>query len=403
MLKKYYRINQAAGVSINIRQDGTVKISACRITANGNRLDIDKKIIDLNSIDELKNFVPAKFPIALNISGRGVLYKQINKIEKIDQDSFSKIMPNANLDDFYVQNFISGNLSFVAIIRRSEADKWVAFLINQQFSLLMLSLGPFPAQHILSQLNLYDDEIMFDGHKIQRDEQQDWAGYNYEETALTPFTLKIESEKIDEELIIPYAAAFQLVLALQLELIQAFVPSLDKIFNNTLENRKIKVFAFLALSAIFVLLLFNFILFTWLGSSSEKLTDQVSRFAQNTTSIQNINEQVRKKETVLHDLGWDGGVNKSTLIDQLAALMPAEITLKQFDVNPIDVNGSRSQRVLVFFNRRIRIVGTSDKIIPVNEWMARMKTKQWVKNMQMENYAFNSELNTGQFTIILDY
>lgn len=403
MLKKYYRINQAGGVSLTIRQDGTVTVFACVIAANGNQLDITKKKTELNSIDELKNYFPSKFPIALNISGKGVLYKQLERIEEISQDNFGKVLPNANIDDFYVQNFISGDQSFVAVIRKSEADKWLGLLRGQQLPPLALSLGSFAAQHILSQLNIYESETVFDGHIIQRNEQLEWINYRYEETDLAKFPLKIESEKIDEGLIMPYATAFQLVLALQLELVQAHVPALSTAFNNVLENRKIKVFAFLTLSVVFILLLFNFILFTCLSSSNKRLVGQVSRFAQNTTSARDINEQVNKKENVLHNLGWDGGINKSTLIDQLAALMPAEITLKQLDINPVDINSSRTQRILVFFNRRIRITGTSDKIIPVNEWMARMKTKPWVKNMQLENYAFNSELNTGQFTIILDY
>jgi Tfp pilus assembly protein PilN len=403
MLEQYYRINQAAGVNIHLRQDGTVMINAIHITAKGNQLNIDQKQLDIPSVKELNKHLQAKTAIALNISGKGILYKQIKKIETIEQGNFSQVLPNANIDDFYVQNFISGEQSFVAVIRRAEADGWIGQLKEQGLVPLSLSLGPFPAEHIFSQLNVYEAELQFNGHSIKRDEASHWISYQYDETALTPFALKIESEGINEKLIIPYAAAFQLILASKLDRIQADAPLLNQDFKSKLADQKLKVNGFLILAVFFLLLLINFVFFSWLESSNSILTSRVSRFTQSSSNIQEISEQVKAKEGLLQSLGWDGGVNKSALIDQLAALMPEEISLKEIAINPVDLNSSRVQRSLVFFNLRINISGTSDKIIPVNEWMARMKTKPWVKNIQMESYTYNNELNTGQFILSLNY
>jgi hypothetical protein len=49
------------------------------------------------------------------------------------------------------------------------------------------------------------------------------------------------------------------------------------------------------------------------------------------------------------------------------------------------------------------MAGSSARIIEVNEWIARIKTKKWVKNVQLENYNYNNELSTGKFNIIVDY
>ncbi|MDB5145471.1 MAG: hypothetical protein JWQ66_4184 [Mucilaginibacter sp.] len=403
MLEQYHRINQAVGVSIHFGQDGTVNINACGVIAKGNQLDIDKKALDIQATTGLTKHFQAKTPIALNLSGKGILHKQIEKTDTIDQANFSKILPNAAINDFYIQNFISGDSSFVSVIRKSEADKWIEQLKEQGFTPLALSLGPFPIEHIIPQLNVYGEEIKFGGNIIGRNEQSHWTSYRYEEAALTPFALKIESEGISEKLLIPYAAAFQLILAAKLDSIQADVPLLDNQFNSRLSDIKLKVNGSLILFAFFVLLLINFMVFSWLNSSNIQLASKVSQFAQNTSNIQDIGEQVKTKEGLLKTLGWDGGINKSALIDQLGSLMPEEISLEEVAITPIDLNSSRTQRSLIFFNRRINITGTSDKIIPVNEWMARIKTRPWVKNIQMESYAYNNELNTGQFIITLDY
>jgi len=403
MLEKYYRINQAAGVSVHVSNDGTLAVAACLITVQDNKLDIAKKIPGLSTLGELKTQLPPKIYIALNLSGKGILHKRIDKVNEVNQNNFNLILPNGNPADFYIQHFISGDHSFVSVIRRVDADKWISEIETLGFIPLMLCLGPFPVQNIVSQLNVYDQEIIFNGNIIHRDEQSNWASYRYEDSALSPFALKVELEIIHETLVVPYAAAFQLILASQLDPIHAEVPALETVFNQKLADNKLKVQGFMVLAVLFTLLLINFVLFSWLGSSNAELSAQASKTAQSTTDIQGISDTIKQKEGLLHILGWEEGISKSALVDQVAAMLPPELSWKEVAIDPVDLNTTRAQKSLTFYNRVIRIVGNSEKIIPVNEWIARVKTKKWVKNIQLDSYAYNSELNTGQFTITINY
>ncbi|HEY8782399.1 MAG TPA: hypothetical protein VIM16_12320 [Mucilaginibacter sp.] len=403
MLEQYYMINEATGVGITILPDGSTSINACSVTIQNNQLNFEKKVTDLNTTEGLIKHFPAKSIIALNLTGKGILQKQIERTEEINQHNFSKILPNATIDDFYVQNFISGEQSFVSVIRKAEADKWINQLIQAGFVPLMLSIGPFPVQHIISQLNIYGEEVIFYGHTIQRNEKSEWLSCQYDDSVSAPLPLKVESENIDEKLLIPYAAAFQLVLANKLEPIQAAVASLASEFQKLVQEKKLKVQGFLVLSVFFVLLLANFLVFSWLSSANTKLAEQVSRTARSSDDIQKINNQVQQKEALIKVLGWEGGVNKSALIDQVASLLPQDISWKEAFINPVDLSSSRSQKAIVFYSRKIRITGNSEKIIPVNEWIARIKTRLWVKNVTLDSYTFNSEVNTGQFIIVIDY
>src|SRR5437016_4919951 len=126
MLQQYYHINEAAGISIGIGKDSLYSVSACYVAVEKNQLLITAKLPGLNSIADITKQLPAKSLVALNLYGRGVLQKQIEKAEEITQNNFSQILPNANIADFYVQNFISGSYSFVSVIRKAEADKWIA-------------------------------------------------------------------------------------------------------------------------------------------------------------------------------------------------------------------------------------------------------------------------------------
>jgi len=403
MLEQYYRINEATGVSIQLLQNGGMLINVCGVAIKDNHLDIEKKATDLPNVEELTKTISPKAYLAINLFGKGILQKQIEKVAVIDAGNFSQILPNANFDDFYIQNFISGNYSFASVIRKADADKLIDLVKEQGFIPLMLTLGPFPIENIISQLNVYEDEIMFNGHLVRRNEQKQWITYQYKETATSPFPLKIESEPIAEKLLLAYANAFQLVLAEKLNVIQAGVPGLSNNLQKVLNDKKLQVKGFVILSVFFVLLLINFMLFSWLNSSNAGLTEQVSRYAQSNSDIQGINDQIKNKEALLQNLGWDGGINKSVLVDQLASLLPADVSWREVTINPIDATTSRMQKTLQFMDRKIRIIGNSQKIIPVNEWIARAKTQKWVKNIQLDSYTYNSELNTGQFTVIIDY
>ena len=79
MLKSYFRINEAAGVNIAIASDGELSISVCVVKASGNQLDITKKETSLRDIKDLIKHVPANTPIALNLTGKGILIKPNRK------------------------------------------------------------------------------------------------------------------------------------------------------------------------------------------------------------------------------------------------------------------------------------------------------------------------------------
>jgi len=401
-LDEYYRLNKVAGVNIHLQTGGEVLVQLCAVEASGNQLTINKKVIDLTSVGRLKEDLPAKSIISLNFSGKGILQKRIDKTEIVDQNVFSKILPNAKSEDFYVQNFISGEYSFVSVIRKSEADKWLNQLRELTFQPLLLSLGVFPVENIIPQLNIYEPEVILGGYQIQRNEKGEWLDIKPVEAA-SPYAFKLGSEKIEERLLIAYAAAFQLVMIGQLDPISADAEDLNKALQSRLAEQKLKVRGAVVLIIIFTLLLGNFIALSWLNASNTELTRQVGKYAENNNNEQEISDRIREKEALLHTLGWDGGINKSILIDQVSSLLPSEVTLREILVNPVDITGSRIQKAIVFSDRKIIITGNSEKIIPVNEWIARIKTRTWVKNIQLENFAYNNELSTGQFIISINY
>ncbi|MES2807009.1 MAG: hypothetical protein V4619_00180 [Bacteroidota bacterium] len=403
MLEQYYRMGHAVGVSIQMLAADSVSINVCGVVVNKNKLDLQEKFADLSEIKLLKEKLPQRAHIALGLSGKGVLQKAIDRVDNIDHNNFSQILPNANFDDFYIQHFVSNGKSFVSLIRKTEADKWIALLNDDGFKVFNLSLGAFSVKNIEQQLNVYGEELTFDGHIISRNEQSDWLAYTYHQSAKSSFKLKVESETIDENLVLPYALAFQLVLSAHVLPIVANAERLASDFDRFTTDRKLKVKSGIALCVIFVLLLINFFLLSSLTASNVELTNSLTLSTQSTSNLKLLSEEVEAKEALLKELGWDGGINKSQLIDELAALLPTGVTWNEIVINPSIKTISGGANNSKFDDGKIRVTGKSDQIIPVNEWLARIKTKKWVKNVQLDSYVYDNELNAGRFIILIDF
>lgn len=401
MLEQYTQIHHAAGISILLKPDGSIRISTCELKLQGQQLDIVRKISSLSSLQELKATLLQSLPIALNLSGKGILIKQTGKLNNISATNFSTLLPNANFEDFYVQHFSSGGQSFVSLIRKAEADKWIQAVNDLGYACLSLSLNAFPVANIVSQLNEYGEEIVFDGHRILRNGEGNWLSYLTREEQKAPFSVKIASEKVEEQIILPYAAAFNLLLSGRVPQIRAVVPELELAVDKRKDLGKLKAGGIIALVTFFVLLLVNFALLSYYSAENQRMAGKVSATTQSSTDRHNLIAQIRQQEALLQGLGWERGISKSAMVDQIAQCLPEGITWQQVAINaPKLVLG---QKEVAFESHTTQIKGYSAQLLPVNEWQARLKIKSWVKEVRLKEYNYNQELNTGQFTLILTY
>jgi len=401
-LLQHYRIKYAAGLNITVGAGDTAKIALCAVKIEGALLSITEKVTDVDNLLSLKSFIPANAPLALAINGKIILHKKAEKLKE-PVHGFSKILPNGNPGDFYIQKFDSGDFSFISLIRKAEADKWIKQIEEAGFEIMSLSLGPFPADIILQQLNVYGEEVVFDGHIITRNDDQAWKDYKNDAHAKAIHPLKIETEPIDESLIIPYSVAFQLLLLPYIELINASVPTLDERLKKKLALIKIKANGFISLSAILLLLLINFVALSMLNSANTRLAAQLDSSSQGEQEIKSLADKVVSDERILDNLGWESGINKACLIDQVSSLIPPQIILHKIAVDPVSQSATHSGAGTTFTKRTMQADGECKSILPVNEWIARLKTRGWIRSIELKNYKYSQESDTGYFSIFIYY
>jgi Tfp pilus assembly protein PilN len=403
MLEEFYQIHACTGIALQISRSGETRVTACSVNRKKDKLEISKKLTGLFDIKQLPEYLPATAIISLNLNGKGILHKKTAMLETLTPEFFRGLLPNSEIDDFYVQHFTSGPHSYVSMIRKTEAEKWIGGLKELGMQVVMLSLGPFPVSTIIKQLNVYGGDFLFDGHAVSRGQEDYWTAYDYREDARSAYQLKADLETLDESLLLPYAAAFQVVLENRLDPVKADAAVVNAGMAQLKEKSKFRFYGLILLGFFFVILSFNAWLFSRLFSENNELETTALSSQQSTADLNDLHGQIKKKEVLLKQFGWDQDINKALMIDRLASVLPEGIILDEVAVNPVDPAESRKQKSLQFRDRKIQVRGSSGGILAVNEWVARLRIMPWVKNCTVQSFTVDTEKQTGLFTLTLEF
>ena len=385
--EKYRWLSSCAGLELHILPDNAYSGRLCSVSLEKNRLNIDKKSEAEGDLAAVLKQVPNDRPLALTLTGKGILIKKVARIEEITGDTLNKVFPNFSLETFYVQNFISGDYSFLALIRKDSADELVKKIGEAGIKLLTVGLGPFAVALVLGQINNYGEEIRFDGHLIQHNSAFEWEDYKYQPGATSRFPLKIDTEKIPERNLIAYATAFQLALFNRLSPIVIPNSITEHALAEFREEKKFKFNLSAVLAGLFVLLLVNFLVFSRYQAANEQLAAQAGRSSAGVENVKMIRNDLAEKEKQLRELGWNKGLSFAYLADRIGRSVPASITLNELSVNPerdrLGTNGEGEK----YEQNIIRISGKTANPEAVNDWIYRLKDETWVNRVTLESFS----------------
>lgn len=400
---KYQWLNTCTGVELHLFPDGSYACRTCSVSLAGNLLNIDSKSEHSGDLASLLKKVPKDKPVALSLTGKGVLIRKTAKIEEIGRDKLNEVFPNLQSDQFYVQNFVSGDLSFVAIIRRDVSDQVLAAFAGEGLNVLLLTAGPFAASAVLRQLNTYGDELCFDGHCVQYTKEWDWTEYRFEPGKKSEFPLKVGMEALPGQFLIAYASAFQLALYPRLPVVSLPAPQVERHLDEFEQKQRFNFRAVAVLSGFFVLLLLNFLLFSYFNSANEALLSQVSQTSASLENLQHTEKEIASNEKLLQELGWNKGIRLSYLADQLGQTLPSSLKLKEIGINPLNVTETGRQRKEIYDTGKIKIRGEASDPAALNNWIYILKEKDWAKQVNLDSFSPSGDDHTQEFTITINY
>jgi len=341
-LKDIFHLKELMLLDMHQDREGRLSLSVYLLSRAGDKIRVTANNTDLKNITHLAKQYAAGIPVALNLSGKGVLEKQISGNNLSATEAFNLALPNSKIEDFYIQ-LSSTKTPTVTMVRREAADLCLNELSGAGLVVVFLSL------------NLDESE---------------WkkAGINV--------LLGLESEGVKQP-----------KLTWNLEQLQA--------------KAKLKGIGVLSAVIMLVTLLINFFCFVTYSEKVNRLERQHNVSKDKVGKYQMIEADVSERIDLIKTTGWTGGYPLAWLTDRVMASKPSTIGMSEFVINPLKSRSSE-QSPISLENLKVLIRGNSYDASEVNSWLFQIRAMDWVKDCELVSYNFNRDSGKGEFTLALN-
>jgi hypothetical protein len=402
LLSLNHNLTACAGAEVHVKQDGSYDVRLLRLSLHKKLIQIDAKKRYSGSSAKIITDSLAE-PLAITITGKGVLIKKTNRLDVISEGTLQHLFPTFKLAEFYMQHFAAGEHSYISIIRKEIADAVIEAFKKQGVEVFMLSLGPFVVDQVIPQINSYEGILKFDGHQVTLNADKTWTAYTYDAEVKSAFPLKIDIEKMPEEFLVAYATAFQLILNDKLELVEVESEQVSQKLSELMAKQKFKKYGAAALFFFFGLLMLNFLVLSAYNSNNQELMSKAGQQSYIYENRQKLEEEVKGKENLVKKLGWNKGYSYAYLCDQIGRSVPKEVLLDELSINSLFGGSTGLIKETPLETGRLIIKGQTSSIYAINDWIYDLQQKSWVKNVQLEKYTADDQKQAQVFTILLKY
>lgn len=390
---------QILAIELALLQNETYRCTYAVITRKGDSIDAAEQRTVEGTLVKVLERLPRKFPVALAISGKGIIHKQVKGSGTESKDLFRAAFPSVERKDFYVQEALSGDLAWISIIRQNLADDIVGKLQTAGLQVYALSLGALPVISIWELLSATGNGFSANGHQFEVDEAGTLSGYRYAEGSENNGNLKLGDTKIKPALLVPYALAFQLFLHEKLLVIKADDAQVDNHFKDFLERSKLKKTAGIFVFALLGLLLISFFVLTHYNAENAKLNEQVGALTATADQSDLLKKEITEQKMLLGKLGWNGGYNHAFLLNEIGSSKPRSLTLNEVIFDQVKEEANSAKDVLA----AVKIAGQTANLTAVNTWIFLLKEKKWAKGVKLLRYQQDTESENFEFNLLIEY
>lgn len=407
-IDQWYAIRETIGLSCSLTSEG-VSYALCRVRREKDTVEIvDRKTFD--NTEELIRYLKLnkQVPIAVHIQGKGVLIKAMPLSSEIGPEHIIPVFPNYKEEDYALHYFAGQTQGWLALAKIDMLANLLVPLHAENLFVLRVFIGPFVAENILDQLNGYSGYFSFDGHHIQRSvEEEQWETYRYAADEKARFSVKVQGLDIAEKFVVPYASAFSLLMHRFTEELQVSYPAVDSAFDDYLQRKKFNVNGILLLAILFVLLLLNTVFYTIYQTKYEVLHAQTQTNVSNVSELQKLAGKVTANDSLLLVLGWNGGLHKSWLLNQLALSLTGHtgIDWQSLTINPV-ANKRFGTTVAETDNRwQIHLTGSCQTLNELEAWVRNLSQLYWLRTVEISRFTDQNKPTSSRkdFVINMQY
>lgn len=359
---------------------------------DGDEVRITGRKTGLASWKELSGSLPDGQPIALVITGNGILHRSIETPGGSWQELVAQAMPNAGSAGFAGQVEPGRGQPWLAVARRENLIPVLGLFQGRQVGALFI--GVLNLNAILPLLK--EEEVCTSNYRLEVREGQLAAISALEGGGASRHFL--DGEDIDGRLMPAFAAALQLALGKEVSVFN--LPELEGLKKQYRQEQLLRLGGWGALLALLLLLLANFVAFSWLSSQNLELEAALAFNRKQVEEVQRLEAALQEKNSFLKGSNILSASRTSFYADEVGRLVPGGITLEALWIFPLQNPDAkrREEDGFVFQDKLILAQGQNQNSAILNLWIKQLESLDWVKEVKVLPYR-EDEKGVGEFEL----
>lgn len=362
--------------------DRKEKFSLLKVQKKRNELTIAQMEI-LGHIDEL-SVHKSKVPFALIINNDQVLQKEVQGIEPNDKKVLHKAFPNLNVEDFYYEIWRHGQVSLIAICRKSYVDELLGRL-GKEFSIAVISLGVSG----ISSLSGFAAPSLFttNTQSISLDMSENLISLNVSQNA----DYNINGLDVPNTHLLAFCGILKFILpsATTGNIIDLTAVLNENFHQKTFFEKGLKT----TIGFLLVLLLINFFLFSYYFDKASEMAETVSVYKSGIENTTKIKQRIIEKEQKLKSFTSSAASASSFVINDLVKNIPSSILLSEIIYHPLEKKVKQDEMILVK-NNIVFISGMTLSNTAFTGWIEEIESNRWVDSITITSFGKDEDNNT---------
>lgn len=392
MVQKFVNnlIGQRKFLSIEVRlHEETKEYQVIEVEKKDNSLSILSSQT-FSGFENLITGIPKNLPTLLSFTGNGIISKKVENTANYR----TKLLFNANADEFYWYELPQSGEVYASVIRKSIIDSELEEFLKHQIFIVDLSIGPLivsalkPLLPAASSLYTKNFKLDFTKEKLTGLEKNQ----NIDKSAF----YEIDQERISLNDAIPFANLLNYIFPNpSIESENEFLESNRQEFKF---RRAFNTIGIIALPTFLLALLVSYLLLGYYQQEYIELQVELEEESIAYNKLVLLENDRDNKEAMLKESGLNDSNFLSFYISEITKEVPVEINLDELEVfSPIS-KIKPGQRI-GFSNDTIEILGETSSNDAFADWIKVIKIYPWIENLEIVD--FRKQGSTSSFLIRL--
>jgi len=386
--------NKVFSVHIHMSASNEQVYACCLVSRNKDSFEVRQQATGIVDPEDMYKEIPAGVPVILNITGKGILIRQIHILQAKNTDVelvIQEHFPGINPTEFSYQTYTDeGGIMWITLVRKRVLHELLRQFSQKLHAPVYVSAGPFDLlqapgyvardgvfnglQYVLS----FRNEALELVNTVQADEVSEG-----------------KHGGIDKALEHAYATALNWLMTKGANGLNDETVSANR--SNLKFINYAKGVSWIFLIGWLTILLGNFILFNNLSAS---YTDNTYKFDANASALRqmdSLQQQFREQKQFLKNHNLYVQTHFGFWADRLGASTGNQIVLTDLAFFPLR---ERNDSVM-FDNALVKVKGTANTIFYLNDWINKLKSEKWIREITLENYDRSQSNEPGTFDVQL--